>query len=251
MPTVDHPLLRDEAQRARLGHAPGTHSSSVFDPGPTVRSVSESCTLACTVKQARVETSGPSRFGVLLHGHRAAAGLSQAELAERAGVSARAVSDLERGVRRFPYRETGRRLADALGLEGQQRANFHTGPRLERLVQRGITADRRLPPLVSPSQLPLRHALPNELSSFIGRQSELGELRKLLSGTRSLTLTGSGGIGKTRLALRVWRAQPPRTMRAKWCSWSSAPLPTGRCYRAQLPRRSDYVNGRANRTWPS
>lgn len=46
-------------------------------------------------------------------------------------------------------------------------------------------------------------ALPTEPNSFVGRERELGELRKALRTTRMLTLTGPGGIGKTRLALRV------------------------------------------------
>ncbi|MFF4591718.1 ATP-binding protein [Amycolatopsis sp. NPDC001319] len=45
--------------------------------------------------------------------------------------------------------------------------------------------------------------LPAELTSFIGRQRELVEVRRLLSAGRLVTLTGAGGVGKTRLALRV------------------------------------------------
>ena len=45
--------------------------------------------------------------------------------------------------------------------------------------------------------------LPAELNSFIGRKRELGELRRLMQETRALTLCGPGGVGKTRLALRV------------------------------------------------
>ena len=45
--------------------------------------------------------------------------------------------------------------------------------------------------------------LPQEPNSFVGRERELDELRKLLCATRALTLTGPGGIGKTRLALRT------------------------------------------------
>jgi predicted ATPase/class 3 adenylate cyclase len=45
--------------------------------------------------------------------------------------------------------------------------------------------------------------LPQQVTSFIGREKVLAELRRLLAGTRLLTLTGSGGCGKTRLCLQV------------------------------------------------
>jgi predicted ATPase/DNA-binding winged helix-turn-helix (wHTH) protein len=55
------------------------------------------------------------------------------------------------------------------------------------------------PPLASTP----KHNLPQSLTSFIGREKEIAELVQLLGPTRLLTLTGSGGCGKTRLALRV------------------------------------------------
>ncbi|MFC9790458.1 ATP-binding protein [Rhodococcus sp. NPDC127528] len=45
--------------------------------------------------------------------------------------------------------------------------------------------------------------LPHELTNFVGRRRELAEVRRLLSESRLVTLTGMGGVGKTRLALRV------------------------------------------------
>jgi predicted ATPase/DNA-binding CsgD family transcriptional regulator len=50
---------------------------------------------------------------------------------------------------------------------------------------------------------PRRHNLPASLTSFVGRETTLIEARRLLDGSRLLTLVGVGGIGKTRLALRV------------------------------------------------
>ena len=52
---------------------------------------------------------------------------------------------------------------------------------------------------------PLRHprVLPAEISSFVGRRHELTEARRALARARLVTLTGPGGVGKTRLALRV------------------------------------------------
>jgi predicted ATPase len=49
----------------------------------------------------------------------------------------------------------------------------------------------------------IRSDLPQEANSFVGRERELDELCKLVHATRLLTLTGPGGIGKTRLALRT------------------------------------------------
>jgi predicted ATPase/class 3 adenylate cyclase len=57
------------------------------------------------------------------------------------------------------------------------------------------------PPLKSLNTLP--NNLPVQLTSFIGREHEIAEVKGLLSTTRLLTLTGAGGSGKTRLAIQV------------------------------------------------
>jgi predicted ATPase/DNA-binding CsgD family transcriptional regulator len=49
----------------------------------------------------------------------------------------------------------------------------------------------------------VRHTLHRPLTSFVGREQELSELRRLLAGNRLLTLTGPGGSGKTRLAIEL------------------------------------------------
>ncbi len=71
--------------------------------------------------------------------------------------------------------------------------------RLTQVVVAGLPVD--FPPLKSMDVLP--NNLPMQLTSFIGREREIAEVKGLLSKARLLTLTGSGGAGKTRLALQV------------------------------------------------
>jgi non-specific serine/threonine protein kinase len=129
----------------------------------------------------------------LLRRHRLAAGLSQEALAERAGLSARGLSDLERGRRRWPQAATVRLLVRALGLAPARAAA------LAAAAARPRRADRGVPP-------PTPTNLPRPVTSFVGRERELAAAGALLRGSPLLTLTGPGGVGKTRLALEVARA---------------------------------------------
>lgn len=135
--------------------------------------------------------SHPQTFAELLKRYRVRARLSQEELAERTQLSARAISNLERGFNRSPRSATVRLLAEALGLSEQERETFETAAR------GGST------PAQPPSARP--HGLPVQLTPFIGRGREVDEVggRLLRSDVRLLTLTGPGGTGKTRLALQV------------------------------------------------
>src|SRR5919199_317420 len=98
-------------------------------------------------------------FRALLRQHRLVAGLTQEALAERAGLSLRGVSDLERGVRRAPYPDTVRRLAAALDLSGAD-------------TSRLVLANRRVGQMtpVSPAPAPHPPALPVPMTSFVGRE---------------------------------------------------------------------------------
>lgn len=137
--------------------------------------------------------------GLVRH-FRLAAGLSQEELAERSGLSARTVSDFERGLRTAPRPETIRMLAEGLGLSDSERASLIAAARPELAPH--------LPVESSETALDLdawRSELPRTAGELIGRERETADLTAMLSnGTaRLITLTGPGGVGKTRLALAV------------------------------------------------
>jgi predicted ATPase/DNA-binding CsgD family transcriptional regulator len=69
-----------------------------------------------------------------------------------------------------------------------------------------------------------QHNLPSQLTSFIGREREIAQVRTLLAATRLLTLTGAGGIGKTRLALETAALLLPEYPDGVWLV-ELAPLP--------------------------
>src|SRR6476646_3570695 len=83
------------------------------------------------------------------------------------------------------------RYDDWASLERERLADLHA--ELEQLLSELGAARRAV------------RALPAETSTFVGREHELGELAALLAHTRLLTLTGVGGVGKTRLALELGR----------------------------------------------
>jgi predicted ATPase/DNA-binding XRE family transcriptional regulator len=136
-------------------------------------------------------------FGDLLRHYRLAAGLTQEELAEKAQVSPRAISDLERGARSRPWRETIGLLADALRLDPAARSL------LEAAARQGSASSGSLEREPAVPDTPPRPILPVAMSSFIGREPVIAEIRQRLAETRLLTLTGPGGTGKTRLAIEL------------------------------------------------
>ena len=139
-------------------------------------------------------------FGEQLRRHREAAGLTQEELAERAGLTAHAIGALERGRRQRPYPHTVRALADALALADVERATL-----LAAVPRRGDgIADAAAGP--PPARLEGRsHNLALQPTPLLGREEDIAAARQqlLAEGARLLTLAGPGGVGKTRLALAV------------------------------------------------
>ncbi len=144
----------------------------------------------------------PAGFGDLLRGHRRAAGLTQEALAERAGLSPRSISEMERGGEHVPRRDTVHLLVRALGLAEPDRETF------VELVERSrgprALADR--PRATQPGFERPKHNLARSLTTFVGRERELAELGRLLATAPLLTLVGAGGVGKTRLAQELARA---------------------------------------------
>jgi transcriptional regulator with XRE-family HTH domain len=136
-----------------------------------------------------------STFGTQLRRLREAASLTQEELAERARLSRNAISALERGERKHPYPHTVRALADALGLSEDERATLLAA--MPRQDGESLTARVAL----------LESTLPIPPTPLVDREQDSEEVTGLLCRPemRLLTLTGVGGIGKTRLAIEAAR----------------------------------------------
>jgi predicted ATPase/DNA-binding XRE family transcriptional regulator len=126
-------------------------------------------------------------FGTLLRTFRSSAGFSQEELAERARISVQAVSALERGFRKAPYRETIRLLAEALALGTLERS----------LLEGAAKRPTRGAAVRAESHFP------TPTTGLVGRNSTLLEIEALLATARLVTLLGTGGVGKTRMALEI------------------------------------------------
>ncbi|MET8524480.1 helix-turn-helix domain-containing protein [Micromonospora sp. NPDC005172] len=148
----------------------------------------------------------------LLRAHRRSAGLTQAELASRAGVGVRTVRDLERGRSVRPQRTTVDLLASALGLAGAARVAFLATARgaiggelsgsdvISGTPGGASTAD------ATRADAPV--ALPPPVA-LIGRDRDVTELAAMLTaehGPRLVSLVGLAGVGKTALALAVAHA---------------------------------------------
>jgi predicted ATPase/DNA-binding CsgD family transcriptional regulator len=141
-----------------------------------------------------------SHFADLLRRARLAAGLTPEELAEAAGISVRAVSNLERGINRAPHRYTLELLADALHLSDEARAEWAAVSRRVGRQSSGMSHKVR-----GPLEREHPYDLPAPVTPLLGREVDIASVveRLCTPSVRLVTLTGPGGVGKTRLALAV------------------------------------------------
>ena len=183
MATTNHPPeLRTDPPSPTIG---GRHLDFRLWYGPQMASNGERSESTATHRSA-------STVSELIRRFRRESGLTQEELADRAGVSTRTISDLERGVRATPQAGPATLIADALELAGAAREEWFAAVR-----------DQRLPRTPIP-KAPGAYALPVEPPPMLGREADLLAVETALSaGERLITLLGPGGVGKTRLAIDV------------------------------------------------
>lgn len=138
-------------------------------------------------------------FGEWLRRQRAARGLTQAQLALHLSCSTSALKKLEAEQRR-PSAQLIERLAVTFQIPAHERPTF----------QRYARGDWRAVPTLPLAEAPWRAPrpaprtnVPIPLTSFIGRKREMDDLLRLLGQQRLVTLTGPGGVGKTRLATQA------------------------------------------------
>ena len=143
-------------------------------------------------------------FGGLLRRLRDDAGLTQDELAGAAGVSQRAVSDLERGINRTARKDTAVLLAGALGLGGRAGELFVAAARGRAPAGEVLAAAARQ---AGAGAAAASRTLPRDIGSFTGRQGELGQLMAAAADSGGVVsvhaIGGMAGVGKTTFAVHA------------------------------------------------
>jgi transcriptional regulator with XRE-family HTH domain len=149
-------------------------------------------------------------FAALLRELRVRAQLTQEELADLARLSPRSISDLERGVHSTPRRDTTQLLAGALGLAGRAREKFEA-------AARGEAVPAETPDLPAVGVAAATRTLPRDVSSFTGREAELGQLLDAVAEhghagwlAGIYAIGGMAGIGKTAFAVHAAHQLAPQ-----------------------------------------
>lgn len=148
-----------------------------------------------------MEPQPPASLGEWIKQRRKALDLTQEELAKRAGCSVFALRKIETGNRR-PSKQLAGLLADALEIPEEDRPTFIRVARGDLILGRLRSPEPDTKPASSHPQ-PAPHPLPLSPTPLLGREPELAAMERIFDDPqcRLLTLTGMGGIGKTRLAL--------------------------------------------------
>jgi tetratricopeptide (TPR) repeat protein/transcriptional regulator with XRE-family HTH domain len=170
------------------------------------------------MRERVVVSTADDNLAALLRSHRIVAGLSQEELSDSSGLSARAISNIERGKTPHPYARTIRLLADALGLQGRVREELLRAahPAVDGPAGTGDGGARAAGQEAEPAARDDRlsrvwtaatRTLPRDIAGFTGRRDELARLdaAALLTGRvmRIQAIGGMAGVGKTALAVNA------------------------------------------------
>ena len=138
-------------------------------------------------------------FGEWLRRRRKGLGLTQQQLASKIHCSTVALKKIEAEERR-PSAQMVERIAEVLDIPHLEQIPFLRFARGD--WQYAPTSDREDAPWRASDEFP-RSNLPLQISSFVGRDKELKEIANLIASNRLVTLVGSGGVGKTRLSLKI------------------------------------------------
>jgi LuxR family transcriptional regulator, maltose regulon positive regulatory protein len=152
---------------------------------------------------------GNGDFGGELRGYRESAGLSQEELAERAGLTAKGISALERGERQRPYPQTVRALAEALNLSDAERSALIAA--IPRRGQGDVRVDTTRPLLAT------KWYVPRPRNGAIERPRLLERLHGGLDSKLTL-ISAPAGFGKTSLLARWLTEVDPQARSRAWVS---------------------------------